>query len=128
MKAKNVSSGVKSNVKKLSPITFKGETFGVPHHTPTPWRVSIDNEVPTSDRIIENEDGMVICRRPSLADAAFIVRAVNAYHRHSEALGRILALCEKSSTGDPMVEVYEIVRRAMDSYDVQEANAKGDDL
>lgn len=46
-------------------------------HTPTPWRISADPEA--GDRLIINDAGLIIVKRPSHEDAAYIVRAVNAH-------------------------------------------------
>ena len=96
-----------------------------PSHTPTPWKVDTGTQPHTLAIINEADDRQqaVILHDTAedKANAAHIVKCVNAYQRHSVALGKLLALCQKSASGDPMAEVYGIVSKAMDSYDVQQA-------
>lgn len=116
----------------------------MPPHTPTPWNATDDQR----GEVIIDATPQYICgvsywaeRRPiekgwltqeeAKANAVFIVRAVNARSRHLEALARILALCEKQITNNPMAktvapEVHALVMKAMDSYDVQDALAKSE--
>jgi hypothetical protein len=84
-------------LKRLENLS-KGETMGdqikiKASHTPTPWRLSTGD----SHSIVREEGGLIVCvsagssseNDEALANAAFIVRAINAHYESLEVLKRI---------------------------------------
>ena len=88
-------------------------------HTPTPWRVVLAPcQIVDDKNLIAdlNGKGFEIGEEEKYANAAFIVRAVNAHHELVEALKRIADEAVKTGTtedGRSLESIAEIAFRAI---------------
>lgn len=115
-----------------------------PQHTPTPWKLTdpihdskngyswnvpiFSDQAESGDKL--PAEAIASSRELARANAAFIVRAVNARSRHVDALVQIKHMCEKQIVNNPMgktiaPEIHALVMKALDSYDIQDALSEG---
>lgn len=119
MKAKK-SKYTPEQDKALAELLEANERLAKPQHTPTPWTDHKKSLFPQSDGIIWGPDGIGICEMQRMgypeemkANAAFIVRAVNA---HEDMLAALKNLVErnliKDVDGDHHQEVLDSIAKA----------------
>lgn len=103
-----------------APAAAHADAPSVPH-TPTPWNIHpVKQIVDGRKETFLTANATVVASARSMKDAAFIVRAVNAYERHTKALARIMSINGSSGGSVSLVKEFKaIAEQALDSYDVQ---------